>query len=58
MWAADAVRFGYRWNVGDGAKVRFWEALGSESLPFVSNFGTRIVFAMRPWSQLIKCGMV
>ena len=25
MWAADAVRFGYKWNLGNGAQVRFWE---------------------------------
>ena len=25
MWAAKAVQFGYRWKVGDGTKIRFWE---------------------------------
>jgi hypothetical protein len=23
MWAAQAVKFGYRWSVGDGNKIRF-----------------------------------
>lgn len=25
MWAAEAARMGFRWKVGDGRKVRFWE---------------------------------
>jgi hypothetical protein len=25
MWAARAVKFGYRWSLGDGNKIRFWE---------------------------------
>ncbi|PNT73464.1 hypothetical protein BRADI_2g58801v3 [Brachypodium distachyon] len=25
MWAAKAARFGYRWIVGDGTKIKFWE---------------------------------
>jgi hypothetical protein len=34
MWAASAVRMGYKWVVGNGAKVRFWEDqwLGGTSL--------------------------
>lgn len=25
MWAAKAAKMGYRWKIGDGRKVRFWE---------------------------------
>ena len=25
MWAAQAARIGYCWNIGNGRKVRFWE---------------------------------
>jgi hypothetical protein len=25
MWAAKALTFGYRWKIGDGSKIRFWE---------------------------------
>lgn len=25
MWATQAVRLGYKWLVGNGALVRFWE---------------------------------
>jgi mannosylglycoprotein endo-beta-mannosidase len=25
LWAAKSVQFGYRWMVGDGTKIRFWE---------------------------------
>jgi hypothetical protein len=34
MWAASAARMGYKWVVGNGAKVRFWEDqwLGGTSL--------------------------
>lgn len=34
MWAAQAARLGYRWKVGDGRKIKFWEDnwLGQSSL--------------------------
>lgn len=34
MWAAQAAKMGYRWKVGNGTKIRFWEDnwLGSSSL--------------------------
>jgi hypothetical protein len=25
IWAISAVKMGYRWKVGDGIQVRFWE---------------------------------
>jgi hypothetical protein len=25
MWAAQAAKMGYRWNVGDGKRIRFWK---------------------------------
>jgi hypothetical protein len=25
MWAVNSVKFGFRWIVGDGAKIKFWE---------------------------------
>lgn len=34
MWAAKAAKMGYRWKIGDGRKIKFWEDnwLGSSSL--------------------------
>jgi hypothetical protein len=34
MWAAKASRMGFRWRVGDGKKIKFWEDnwLGTSSL--------------------------
>jgi hypothetical protein len=34
LWAAHVARMGYRWNVGNGVSVRFWEDvwLGTSSL--------------------------
>lgn len=34
MWAASAAKMGFRWKIGDGKKVKFWEDnwLGSTSL--------------------------
>jgi hypothetical protein len=34
LWAAKVAKMGYRWKVGNGRKVRFWEDvwLGSSSL--------------------------
>jgi hypothetical protein len=25
MWAAKAAKLGFKWRIGDGRKVRFWE---------------------------------
>jgi hypothetical protein len=25
MWVVESVKFGYRWKVGDGRKIMFWE---------------------------------
>jgi hypothetical protein len=25
IWAAQAAKLGYRWHIGDGRMVRFWE---------------------------------
>ena len=38
MWAARAVKFGYRWFVGDGAKIRFWEDTWFGSSPLSVQF--------------------
>jgi hypothetical protein len=34
MWVAQAAKMGYKWHVGDGKSVRFWEDqwFGSYSL--------------------------
>jgi len=34
MWAAKAAKFSFRWKVGDGKKIKFWEDnwLGHSSL--------------------------
>ena len=38
MWALKAVKFGYRWVVGDGSKIRFWEDLWFGSSPLCVQF--------------------
>lgn len=32
IWAAQAVKIGFRWKVGNGKKIRLWEDTGSTSL--------------------------
>jgi hypothetical protein len=52
MGAAEAVRFGYKWKIGNGRSVRFWEDIwfGNTNLAtqfwdiyFVSNQQTKTV---------------
>lgn len=38
MCAAKAVKFGYRWKVGDGTKIRFWEDSWFGNAPLVVQF--------------------
>jgi hypothetical protein len=38
MWAVNSVKFGYRWKIGDGKKVRFWEDTWFGSSPLAVQF--------------------
>jgi hypothetical protein len=38
MWAAESVKFGYRWKVGDGTKIRFWEDTWFGTSPLAVQF--------------------
>jgi hypothetical protein len=45
MWAAGAVKFGYKWLVGDGKAIKFWEDTWYGNAPLV-------------WLKLyMSCGM-
>jgi hypothetical protein len=46
MWAVYATKFGYRWKVGDGCQVKFWEDTWFGTSPLAVQFWTYIVFAM------------
>jgi hypothetical protein len=52
MWASRAITVGYRWNVGNGRSIKFWEDIWFGNSPmavkfwdiyFVSNQQTKIV---------------
>ena len=38
MWAAKALQFGYRWKVGRGTKIRFWEDIWFGTSPLFVQF--------------------
>lgn len=38
LWAAKAVKFGYRWVAGDGTKVRMWEDIWFGTAPLATQF--------------------
>ena len=38
LWAAQALKFGYRWKVGDGRKIRFWEDTWFGTAPLTVQF--------------------
>ena len=38
LWAAQALKFGYRWVVGDGTKVRFWKDTWFGTAPLATQF--------------------
>ena len=38
MWAAESVKFGYRWKIGSGNKVRFWEDTWFGTSPLAVQF--------------------
>jgi hypothetical protein len=55
MWASKAVKFGYKWHVGNGKSIKFWEdiwfwnsALANHfwDLYFVSNQQSKTIFEL------------
>lgn len=38
MWAVQSIKFGYRWQVGDSAKIRFWEDTWFGTSPLAVHF--------------------
>jgi hypothetical protein len=38
MWAARAIKSGYRWTVGDGKSIRFWEDIWFGTSPLSVQF--------------------
>jgi len=47
LWAAQAARNGYCWNIGNGRRVRFWEDQWFVALVWLSNTGLFISFVMK-----------
>ena len=38
LWAAKAVKVGYRWHVGNGKSIKFWEDIWFGNSPFATQF--------------------
>jgi len=38
LWAARALKFGYRWKIGDGTKIHFWEDTWFATAPLAVHF--------------------
>lgn len=38
MWVAQAAKYGYRWIIGDGTKIKFWEDIWFGSTSLVVHF--------------------
>jgi hypothetical protein len=38
LWAAKSLKFGFRWSVGDGSKIRFWEDTWFGTAPLAVQF--------------------
>jgi hypothetical protein len=57
MWASRAVSVGYKWKVGDGRSIKFWEDIWFGNSPLVPNFGTFTSFLTSRLRPLGICGM-
>jgi hypothetical protein len=38
MWASKAVKFGYKWQVGNGKSIKFWEDIWFGNSPLATQF--------------------
>jgi hypothetical protein len=63
MWAAHAAKSGFRWNVGNGDKVLFWEDIWVGHCSFVVLYWDLYVIAnerhhtiVSVWDALVETG--
>jgi hypothetical protein len=58
LWAANAVKMGYKWIIGDGSKVGFRENQSFGHIPAWQFYsGTSILCAISRVLMLRTCGM-
>jgi hypothetical protein len=38
MWASKAVKFGYKWEIGNGGTIHFWEGTWFINAPFATKY--------------------
>jgi hypothetical protein len=57
MGAAEALKFGYKWKIGNGRSVRFWEDIWFGILIWQHNFGTYTLFLTNKLKLLGNSGM-
>jgi hypothetical protein len=57
MWVAQAAKMGYRWHVGDGKSVRFWEDQWFGSCSFAIQYWDLYVIVNEKGAQLERPGM-
>jgi hypothetical protein len=46
LWAAKATKMGYRWKIGNGKRVRFWEDLWFGSCSLAIQYWRYILLSM------------
>ena len=44
---AKALKFGYKWSVGDGMQIRFWKDTWFGNSPCLFNFGTYMLSVIK-----------
>jgi hypothetical protein len=57
LWAAKATKMGYRWKIGNGKRVRFWEDLWFGSCSLVIQYWRYILLSMSSVVQFMMPGM-
>ena len=57
MWAMQAVRVGYKWSVGNGKSIRFWEDIWHGNAPLATQFWDLYFLVNEKIRLLLICGM-
>jgi hypothetical protein len=57
MGAGEAARFGYKWKIGNGRSVRFWEDIWFGNTNLATQFWDIYLFLINKLRLLVRCVM-
>jgi hypothetical protein len=57
MWVSRAIAIWYRWKIGNGGSIKFWEDIWFGNSPWQSSSGTFTLSQINKLKRLVIFGM-